>query len=262
MLIWSDLILPVELELPEGYNSSATKVKPIDDYIGISQTFSCRWSYKDGTFVEDSSYEHGVAGFFLFSEKKKIETVPKSGELVRWMQQNHMQYSEFGLAGTKEFGLLSEYNKLEQEKCRPFNKITIKSDRVIKEGIDTQGRKLAHRECAWYNKAKELGIPSLPKIYGTSPLEMERINGKNIYECHFPYSEKREILMKLTESLQMLHKVEKVPSDTFSMKEAYLNKTFARIRSIRDMVPFANEKYITVNGKKCKNIVKILNSSN
>ena len=60
--------------------------------------------------------------------------------------------------------------------------------------------------------------------------------------------------MKLTESLQMLHKVEKVPSDTFSMKEAYLNKTFARIRSIRDMVPFANEKYITVNGKKCKNI--------
>lgn len=254
MLIWSDLILPVELELPEGYNSSATKVKPIDDYIGISQTFSCRWSYKDGTFVEDSSYEHGVAGFFLFSEKKKIETVPKSGELVRWMQQNHMQYSEFGLAGTKEFGLLSEYNKLEQEKCRPFNKITIKSDRVIKEGIDTQGRKLAHRECAWYNKAKELGIPSLPKIYGTSPLEMERINGKNIYECHFPYSEKREILMKLTESLQMLHKAEKVPSDTFSMKEAYLNKTFTRIRSIRDMVPFANEKYITVNGKKCKNI--------
>ena len=70
MLIWSDLILPVELELPEGYNSSATKVKPIDDYIGISQTFSCRWSYKDGTFVEDSSYEHGVAGFFLFSENR------------------------------------------------------------------------------------------------------------------------------------------------------------------------------------------------
>lgn len=165
-----------------------------------------------------------------------------------------MQYGEIGLAGTKEFGLLEEYNKLEQEKCRPFNRMTIKSDRVIKEGIDAQGRKLANRECAWYDKAKGIGISSLPKIYGTSPLEMERIHGKNIYECHLPYAEKKEILRKLVESLKMLHEAEKAPADTFSMKEAYFNKTFDRIWKIRDMVPFAHERYITVNGRKCRNV--------
>lgn len=254
MLIWSDLILPEEIELPEGYKDFGEQLKPKEDYIGISQTFLCRWSYKDGKFVEESSSKHGVAGFFLFTEKGKIEAVPKSGELVQWMQQNHMKYGEIGLSGTREFGLLEEYNKLEQEKCRPFNRLTIKSDRVVKEGIDAQGRKLAHRECTWYDKAKEIGIPSLPKIYGTDPLEMERIRGKNIYDCDMPYREKKEILRKLIESLQMLHGAEKVPTDTFSIKEAYFNKTFDRIRKIRDMVPLADKRYITVNGRKCRNI--------
>lgn len=254
MLIWSDLILPKEMELPEGYRNSGETRKPKEDYIGISQTFPCRWSYREGRFVEESSYKHGVAGFFLFSEKSRIENVPKSGELVRWMQQNHMVYGEIGLSGTKEFGLLEEYNKLEQEKCRPFNKMTVTSDRVIKEGIDAQGRKLARRECAWYDKAKEINIPSLPKIYGTDPLEMERIHGKNIYECDLPYTEKKEILRKLIDSLQMLHKAEEVPADTFSIKEAYFHKTFDRIRNIRDLVPFADERFITVNGRKCRNV--------
>lgn len=254
MLIWSDLILPDELELPEGYQDSEQSVRPKEDYIGISRTFPCRWSYQNGNFIEESSCEHGVAGFFLFSEKRRIETIPKSGELVRWMQQKHMVFDEIGLFGTKEFGLIEEYNKLEQEKCRPFNKMTITFDRVIKEGINAQGRKLAHRECSWYEKAKAIHIPSLPKIYGTDPLVMERIHGKNIYECDLNNIEKKEILRKLVDSLRMLHRAEEIPTDKFSMKEAYFNKTFDRIRSIRDLVPFANEKFITVNGRKCRNV--------
>ena len=54
--------------------------------------------------------------------------------------------------------------------------------------------------------------------------------------------------------MKLLHEAEKAPADTFSMKEAYFNKTFDRIRKIRDMVPFADEKYITVNGRKCRNV--------
>lgn len=68
MLIWSDLILPDDLELPEGYSNFGESEK---DYIGISQTFPCRWSYRGGKFAEESSCDHGVAGFFLFSEKRK-----------------------------------------------------------------------------------------------------------------------------------------------------------------------------------------------
>lgn len=254
MLIWSDLILPADFMLPEEYEENETKTAPQRDYIGVSQTFSCRWSYIDGKFAEESSLEHGVAGFFLFRDKAKIVDVPESGELVRWMQEKQMTFSEVGLAGTKEFGLPEEYEKLKVEKCRPFNRITIKGDRIVKEGIDEQGKRLAVRECAWYEKAKRLGISSLPKIYTTNPLEMEYINGKNIYEYRLSYEQKKEILRNLVDSLKKLHESEKVPTDSFSCKAAYFGKTFERIKRIRDLVPFANERMITVNGRKCRNV--------
>lgn len=254
MLVWSDLILPIDLKLPEEYEDDGKKTAPQKDYVGISQTFPCRWSYKAGRFVEEGSIECGVAGFFLFTEKAKIADIPQSGELVRWMQKKQKVFGEVALAGTKEFGLLEEYEKLGVEKCRPFNRITIKGNRVVKEGIDAQGKKLAQRECAWYEKAKQLSVSALPKIYAKNPLEMECIKGKNIYEYQLTYEQKLEILRELTDSLKQLHNSEKMPVDMFSCKEAYLNKTFDRIRKIRDLVPFANERTIMVNGRKCRNV--------
>lgn len=252
MLVWSDLILPKDFELPLEYEEESGV--PTKDYIGVSQTFSCRWSYGDGRFEEKSSVEHGVAGFFLFTDKSKLENVPNDGELVRWMQSNSMAYKEIGLAGTREFGLIEEYEKLENSKCRPFNKITIEGDVLTKEAMDAQGEKLAKRECAWYDKAKHLGIEVLPKIYETNPLKMEFIKGKNIYECDFQYEEKLNILESLVDSLKKLHSAEKVPADTFSIKEAYFNKTIDRLAGIQDMIPFGRERYITVNGRRCHNV--------
>lgn len=252
MLVWSDLILPENLKLPTGYEE--IDAHPMEDYIGISQTFPCRWSYMNGEFVEKSTREYGVAGFFLFTEKAKIKDIPESGELVRWMQQIQMKFRTIGLAGTKEFGLIEEYNKLEREKCRPFNRMTIKENRIIKEAIDMQGKKLAERECAWYENAKMLGISILPRIYGTNPLIMERIDGINIYDCQFHYDEKKKLLRTLIDSLKLFHQSEQILADSFSIKEVYFNKTFDRIRNIRDMVPFANNPYITVNGRTCKNV--------
>lgn len=254
LLVWSDLILPKNLQLPEGYGDTGNDTIPEKDYVGISQTFRCRWSYQDGRFLEESSYERGVAGFFLFTEKEKLKDVPESGELVRWMRQEDMVFAEVGLAGTKEFGLLEEYDKLEQEKCRPFNRITIDGNRVIKEGITDWGRRLAGRECAWYEKARHMNIPLLPEIYGTNPLVMERIDGRNIYEYQLSYEEKRRILRKLVDSLQSLHDMEKMPADKFSYMEAYFNKTYDRIRIIRDLIPFANQERIVVNGRSCRNV--------
>ena len=125
---------------------------------------SCRWSYQNNRFIEVPSAEHGVAGFFLFHDKSKLLSVPSSGELVRWMQSEEMEFKEISLAGTKEFGILEEYEAFSREKCRPFNRITIEGDRLTKEAIDDQGRKLAIRECAWYEKAKENQVKVLPQI--------------------------------------------------------------------------------------------------
>lgn len=254
LLIWSDLILPDSFDLPLEYRGLSETERPAEDYIGISQTFSCRWSYSNGRFWEEKSYEHGVAGFFLFTGKEKVKTIPRDGEMVRWMQESGMTYREIGLGGTEEFGTFEEYSRLEQERCRPFNKITINADRVIKESIDEYGKKLASRECAWYDKAKRLGITTLPNVYRINPLELELIEGKNIYEDVFSYTEKKDILRKIVISLRRLHKAEQISADTFSCKEVYFLKTIERIRIIRDMIPFANQEYITVNGRKCRNV--------
>lgn len=244
MLIWSDLILPDSFAFPDKEG----------DYIGISQTFPCRWSYMDGRLEESASTEHGVAGLFLFTGKKMLSDVPESGELVRWMQGKEFSWNEIGLAGTREFGILEEYKKLRQEKCRPFNKIIFDGDIVIKEGIDEQGRALAVRECAWYQAAKDRHLDILPEIYGLSPLRMERIRGRNVYECQLEHGQKRMILEKLINALKNLHSIESREKDSFSIKEAYFNKTMKRLSQIRDLVPFADRRTIVVNGRTCRNV--------
>ena len=244
MLIWSDLILPDSFEIPELPG----------DYIGISETFPCRWSYKDGRFEEKSSKEHGVAGLFIFKNRKTFGEVPYEGELVRWMSNKAQTYEPIGLAGTKEFGILKEYEKLEQEKCRPFNKIVIEADRVIKTAIDEQGKALAERENSWYRLATEKKLDCIPKIYDTDPLTIERIRGKNVYEYDFSFQKKKEILEEIIGSIKKLHDTSKYPVDTFSVREAYYSKTIKRLSTVRNLIPFANDEIIVVNGRKCRNI--------
>ncbi len=244
ILIWSDLILPDNFALP----------KEEKDYIGISQTFSCRWSYASGIFSEKASAEHGVAGFFIFTDKSKLSDVPDSGELVRWMQQKCMMLEELSLAGTKEFGLLEEYNKLEIEKCRPFNKMIFHKDDVVKEPTDAQGKQLAASETNWY-RAVSGKFSFLPQIYELSPLRMERIHGKNIYEYEaLSIPEKKQILKMLIDALNELHASASIPADRFSMKEVYYHKTMRRLNVIRNLVPYADRPEITINGKRCRNI--------
>lgn len=251
MLVWSDLILPEEFELPGEYREPEGAKS---DYIGISATFPCRWSYAEGEFTEERSSEHGVAGFFLFTDKGKLKNVPREGELVRWMQSGRMRYKELSLAGTREFGLLEEYEKLVRLKCRPFNRIRVEGDVLVKEAVDIQGRELAGRECAWYRRALQKRIDILPAIYGEDPLRMEYVRGKNIYEYVLDYGEKKRILGTLVSALRNIHHLEQVPGDSFSMKEAYYHKTMSRLAKIENLVPFGREREITVNGKRCRNI--------
>ena len=251
MLIWSDLILPESFDIPIEYRNADN---PRSDYIGISKTFQCRWSYKDGIFVEEPSIEHGVAGIFLFTEKNKLNDVPESGELVRWMQQRGMMYQEISMAGTKEFGVLAEYEKLAKDKCRPFNKITIDGNILIKEAIDIQGKSLAEQEWKWYEKAMGKQVDIFPAIYGKEPLKMEYIQGKNIYEYYLEYGEKKRILERIITALRLLHNSEETVADSFSVKESYYNKTMRRLAKIEGLVPFAKEKVIVINDKKCRNI--------
>lgn len=245
MLTWCDLILPDDYSLP----------KENSDYIGVSRGFNCRWKYEDGVFAEEPSENHGVAGHFIFSDKRRIFDVPESGEFVRYLSKKNIAFKELPLNRTCEFGLLSEYEKLAAEKCRPFNRMTILGERVVKEGIDEQGKKLAVREKAWYAKAADKNFKNIPKIYSLDPLTMEKIDGKNIYELtDISFDKKKRILSKIIGCLKSAHSLGKFPADRESYYDAYIGKTKARLQKVRSLVPFANDKAVTVNGRVCRNV--------
>lgn len=245
MITWCDLILAQEYEIPDKKGN----------YVGISKDFRCRWKYEKGVFEESPSIEQGVAGHFLFSDKVQIEDVPDEGEFVRWLSQNNsIEFEELPLHNTREFGTLAEYPEQKGGRCRPFNRITFEGDRIIKEGIDDQGRSLAVRERAWYEKVRDKGFTNIPTIYKTEPLVMERIEGSNIYEYSLGYEEKKGVLSQLIDCLTGIHRMESCPADKESFREAYIGKTYDRLEKIKKLVPCAEDEFIMINGVKCRSV--------
>ena len=163
--------------------------------------------------------------------------------------------------GGLEIGTMLSYfqNELNKPKCRPFNKMEFKGDIVLKYPLDEQGRKLAEDEILWYKKVIELGYTNIPKIYGFDPLVMEKIKGNNIYEYAFlTKGFKRALLKKVIEALDKLHKLlPPIPANQEDCEDNYLTKTFKRLEKVRDLVPFAQDKIVTINGIKCTNIFAI-----
>lgn len=246
MLIWSDLVLPEDYKLPETENH----------VIGLSRDFPCRWKYEHGELMEERTTSCGVAGHFIFRDKSVLADVPEEGEFVRYLKGLRINFAEQSLYRTHEYGLFSEWSKLPAVRCRPFNAVEIDGDTVRKTPKDEQGRLLAEREIKWYQKLAEQGtVGNIPQIYTYEPLCMERIRGVNVYEtADYPPNRKRVILARMIDSLKQLHAMGSVPTDAGSYREAYLTKTFDRLKKVRDLVPMAGEKTIMINGRLCRNV--------
>ncbi len=246
MLIWSDLILNKDLDISDLETA---------DYVGTSYGFRCRWKYENSKFEEIPSDTCGVAGMFIFKNKQSLSDVPEQGEFVQWLSGRNIRFQTIVLDKTKEYGLISEYNKLKKAVCRPFNRLIEGPDYIIKEGIDEQGKSLAVREKAWYQKTLDLGFKNLPHIYSIEPLKLEKINGKNIYEYgNLPAEQKKHILDEIADCLFRLHDYGETEFDEDSFYEAYIGKTFDRLNRIKDLVPFADQEKIMINGRQCKNV--------
>lgn len=245
MLIWCDLVLPADYKMPETDNN----------VIGLSKDFTCRWKYENNLFTEEKSQEYGVAGHFIFKDKSYLADVPTDGEFVRWLQTKGYKFEVQGLYHTHEYGLYQEWDKLPKTKCRPFNRVRAEENRFYKEAIDEQGKILAEREVAWYRALKGKHFANIPDIYEYEPLCMELIQGKNIYEYgNLSYDSKRSILRQIVDCLEQVHSLESIPADSESYRTAYLEKTYERLKKVRNLVPFANDEIVIVNGKQCRNI--------
>lgn len=245
MLIWSDLILPSEFELPDAPGN----------YIGVAKDFPCRWKYESDHFEESASDTFGVAGVFAFQDAHALDNVPASGEFVRWLAGTGMTFQSLPLYHVKEYGLLSEYEKLESARCRPFNRTYLEDGMFVKQPIDAQGEALARREQAWYRAVQDHNFPNIPRIASYDPLKMEYIDGKAIYEyTDLTPAEKENVLHQIIDCLKAVQNLKKVPADPASCEEAYITKTFQRLKKVQELVPFAKDPYVTVNGRRCRNI--------
>lgn len=243
MLIWCDVVLSEALEIPHE-----------SDLIGISHQFACRWQYYDGKFCEKTACDSGVAGVFVFGDKRRLQNVPTSGEFVRWLSENSFQFTEFDLGASREFGTADSFGSSEK-RCRPFNRISVENGKFYKFPLDELGITLAENEINWYKKAIELGVTNIPRIYSFSPLCMEYIDGRNVYDLYdLTKEEKSKVLEKIILSMKEMHALEEVCADKDSYYKAYIEKTFQRLEKVYKLVPYADKEYIVVNSRKCRNV--------
>ena len=253
IVLWCDLLLNENFRLPKCLETMPL----VDNFVGLSGTFSCRWSFREGEFVHEASESTGVAGFFVFKNKEELADLPENGALVPWLQSTGKSFTPFYLENVTEVGTVKAFENMTKPAiCRPFNDVQLTEETVTKRGIDEQGRKIAIDEIAWYKHVADLGFTAMPKIYSYEPLVMERIKGRNIYAYDvLPISEKRRVIDSIVNGLNELHSLELArPAIESDLDENYITKTFDRLAKVEDLVPFARDEYIRINGRYYKNI--------
>lgn len=66
---------------------------------------------------------------------------------------------------------------------------------------------------------------------------------------------KKRVIDSVINSLKQLHDLEKpIPANLEDLEENYIIKTFARLKKVESLVPFAKDEYIKINGRYYKNI--------
>ncbi|MCR4754407.1 MAG: NTP transferase domain-containing protein [Lachnospiraceae bacterium] len=250
MIIWSDVVLG---------NGFKPEVLPNDsNYVGITDRFTCSWSSVEGKLDKVTVPGKGVSGCFIFKNKQELSTIPDSGSLTLWMRDNDIRYSDMDMADSIEIGTVDALKSADTKdnRCRPYNRITIDGDTVIKEGITKEGESLLIREREWYSALSDAGFAGIPKIFQMSPLKMQRIHGDNIFKASIPEDCKQSVLSNMVGRLKELHSLSPSSPDCFDMEKDYYRKTVKRLASIRNCLPFSDDEFITINGKKCRNVFK------
>lgn len=65
LIVWCDLFFEKDYRVPEALTERPLKA----NFVGLSGTFPCRWSFENGQFIHAASSSAGVAGFFVFKNK-------------------------------------------------------------------------------------------------------------------------------------------------------------------------------------------------
>ena len=231
-----------------------------ENLIGLSDCFECRWRFENNKLEPKPSCENGVAGVFLFKDKSCLSSLPSSGEFVKWLCERKTSFEPFYLSGVDEIGTMESYGVNQLFHCRPFNEIEQEGSLIIKRPLTKQGEDLAKVESGWYRYIIEKNFSFIPKIYGFSPLKMQKIDGKPVYEfANADNCVKQTIIKNIIYALEQLHSLGEKDADAKSFWKVYFEKTFDRIEKVKFIIPFSEDEYIVINGKKCRNVFSLNN---
>ena len=175
---------------------------------------------------------------------------------MRWFAEAVPKFATLDCPDLKELG---DFSSIETSNDRAgfsrfFNKVEMGEDRVTKTVIDPNYEDVHRNEVAWYAEAERLGFRRIPKIHGRAPLVLERIRGEHAYQmADLTPRERRAVLADYLDALTALHDLDTAPASPEQVREVYLDKTIARVRSIAALVPGIERPSMSINGLKCRN---------
>jgi hypothetical protein len=84
---------------------------------------------------------------------------------------------------------------------------------------------------------------------------MERIRGDHAYQMKdLTNRERRAVLSDYIDSLTNLHDLGTQAASDVDVQETYITKTLSRVESVAKIIPGFDQRSMTVNGMKCKNV--------
>ncbi|WP_036225575.1 NTP transferase domain-containing protein [Mesoaciditoga lauensis] len=249
-IVWSDLLFTSEIMLPDIEQN----------YVGLTNEFKCRWSFRDESLIESPSDKAGVMGLFFIGKPDILPRIPENGEFVRFLSENSalVELVPQWIEGVKEIGTLEAFEKLKSVEVnnRFFNSVSFEKNRVIKMSRNHEFKKLIEDEINWYKFVSKHNYKYIPKIFeiGNNRIEMEKIDGLHPYDVD-KNTEKDKILEKIFASLDELHSIEKYKYDREIVKDVYVKKTYRRLSKISLLIPNKENEFYVVNGKKVRNLL-------
>jgi GTP:adenosylcobinamide-phosphate guanylyltransferase/thiamine kinase-like enzyme len=252
IITWSDLII-------NNFPTITSSTVPV---VITTHAFTCRWTINDNNTMIEQPGPRGIPGIFYASRAQYFPVPPHSGEFVKWFSKN---VKEFETVDCEELEELGDFSTIETQNdrlgfSRFFNEVVIEKEIVKKTAIDPNYSHLIEKEQSWYKSVKDLGFRRIPQIISINPYVMQRIQGHHAYQMNdLTDREKRSVLADYLDSLINLHDLGTQPSIDSDVKETYIKKTIDRVYSVSKIIPNFEQKALTINGLKCKNIFNDLN---
>ena len=229
------------------------------NYIGLTNSNKCRYSYEDGKFKENDTNSNGVIGLFLFKDKKLLSALPDDGEFVKFLAQTNIEFFPLFVDSVREIGTIDSYLSFKSQfpVSRFFNNIEIKDDTITKRASNPKFKHLLVDEINWYRYMESNGFTGIPKVESFEPFKLERIRGMHPQQIKgLSYNDKTRIIENIIRRLNEVHSLETAPVEPSDLYSVYVNKTLERIRPVTRMLGLNSKKRFIINGKKIESITQ------